>query len=161
MAFASASHRRWTGTRRLAHSRAILRNRWLVPRTTFTCLLAALFLFSTLAALRPAHAWPRADAAGFSEVQAALGSTTEELLSSICHHGDEDTSGIPGHNHSQPCKTCPFCTAFHHLPPVPDRGFECAAHEPSGSTTFFLYCHDLPHVRQMVDQRRPRAPPLA
>jgi hypothetical protein len=124
-------------------------------------ILAAFLLF--LGSLMPS--WHQASAAAaasgeFSQLQLLPGVQLEELEASICHHGDGNTSGIPDHDQSQPCKNCPLCIAFHYLPPVPHRAFDCAAYGPSGSTTFPLCRPALTHVREIADQRRPRAPPL-
>ncbi len=125
-------------------------------------ILGAFLLF--LGSLMPS--WHQASAtvtssSDSSQLQLLPGIQLEELEASICHHGDGNTSGIPDHEQGQPCKNCPLCIAFHHLPPVPHCGFESAEYKPSGSTPFLLYCSDLTHVRDRVDQRRPRAPPLA
>jgi hypothetical protein len=123
-------------------------------------ILGAFLLF--LGSLMPS--WHQASAmasasSDFSQLQTLSGVQLEELEASICHQSDGNP--IPDHGQSQPCKNCPLCIAFHHLPPVPHCGFESAEYGPSGSTSFLLYCSDLKHVREMVDQRRPRAPPLA
>jgi hypothetical protein len=124
-------------------------------------ILSAFLLF--LGGLMPS--WHQASAVAaassdFSQLQLLPGVHLDELEASICHHGDGKSS-IPDHDQSRPCKNCPLCIAFHHLPPVPHRGFESAEYGPYGSTPFLLHSPDLKHVRKMVDQRRPRAPPLA
>ena len=124
-------------------------------------ILAAILLF--LASLMPS--WHQVSAAAaasseFSELLLLPGVDLDELEASICHHGDGNTSGIPDHDQSQPCKNCLLCIAFHHLAPVPHRAFDCAAYEPSGSTTVPL-CRPAPtHVHEINDQRRPRSPPI-
>ena len=158
MAFAFASGCRGKN-RRVAHLRAIIRRTLLVPRAPLTCLLAALFLFSTFEAARPLQLRPPANAE-FSETLAALGEGSEAALLSICYHGGDEASGQPHQNQTLPCKNCPFCIAFHHLPPVPHRGFDCAVYASPGSTTFVLNCFEPARVREMADQSRPRAPPL-
>lgn len=155
LALGIASHR-WGRNRRVARPRAIIRD----ARVPLISLLATLFLFSTFAAA--VHIRPPADAVRLSEILAALGETPESVLLSICHHSDEDTSGsVPDHRQTLPCEKCPFCVAFHHLPPVPPLGFDRTAYGPSGSATFLPDRSELEHVRKAAGQIRPRAPPLA
>ena len=125
-------------------------------------ILGAFLLF--LGSLMPS--WHQASAtvpasSDVSQLQLLLGVPLEELEASICHHSDGNTSGLPAQNQSQPCKKCPLCMAFHHLPTVPHGGVESAEYGPSGPTPFLPYCSDLTHIREMMGQRRPRAPPLA
>lgn len=160
LAFAFASRRRG-GNRRVARSRAIIRQMFHAWNSPFTCLLATLFLFSTFAAARPYHTRPLADSAEFAEIQAALGATADEALLSFCLHGDQNTSGsIPDHDQTQPCKTCPFCCGFHHLPLLPQRSLDCSAHGQSAVAAIYPHSRKLPSARETPGQKRPRAPPL-
>ena len=160
LAFAIASRRRG-GKRRAARSRAIIRQVLHASRSPFTCLLATLFLFSTFVAASPTHTWLLADSAEFAKIQAALGEPPEGVLLSFCLHGDGNTSGTPDHDQTQPCKTCPFCCGFHHLPLFPQRSLDCPAHGHSPVIAPFPSRPHLTAARETPGQSRPRAPPLA
>lgn len=160
LAFAFASRGR-SGPRRLARSRAAIR--WLPcpPRSFLTSLLAALFLVSTFAAALPVHTWPATAIGEFAQVQAALGTASEELLSSFCLHRDGNTPGLPDHDRTQPCKTCPFCCGFHHPPLLPQRSLDCPAHGQPAAAVLFPDSQELTAARETPGRRRSRAPPQA
>ena len=157
MAFALASRSRG-GNRIVARSPAAIRQLRRAPRALFTSLLAGLFLFSTFTAASPIHAWPLAASAEFAEIQNALGAAPEEFLSSFCFHGDGSTSGIPDRDQTQPCKACPFCCGFHHLPLLPQRSLGYPAHRVSAA--LFPSRVHLTAAREKPAESRPRAQPL-
>jgi hypothetical protein len=157
LAFAFASGCRGQN-RGITRSRAIIRQVSHALKLPFTCLLGTLFLISTFTAARPTHIRRFADSFQIAEIQAALGASSEEFLSSFCLHGDGNTSGIPDRDQTQPCKACPFCCGFHHLPLLPQRSLGYPAHRVSAA--LFPSRVHLTAAREKPAESRPRAPPL-
>ena len=147
-----------SGPRRLARSRATIRWSPCVPRSVLTPLLAALFVVSTFAAARPVHT---AAIGEFAQVQAALGTASEELLSSFCLHRDGNTPGLPDHDRTQPCKACPFCCGSHYPPLIAQPSLDCPEHGQVAVAVLFPDSQEFTAARETQGRRRPRAPPQA
>jgi len=123
-------------------------------------LLVAFLLFTV--SLMPSWHYASAKTAvsgDLSQVQLPPGVQLEDLEASICRQGDGNTSGIPYHDETLACGKCLLCHALHHLPLVPERGFDCAVFRRSAAEAFLSYRLALTAARDMPGQKRPRAPP--
>jgi len=151
--------KRWQGGTRRACRTSGFFSPGLMSRRLAVCALAILVLFGSLASSwHQSHAGAAASS-DVSELQPLSGLQAKEAAASICHHGDGNAPDIPHDDQGAPCKKCPLCLAFHHLPPVPHRIFSCPAYRLFGEATLLPDRRESAPAREWPDQTRPRAPP--
>jgi hypothetical protein len=118
-----------------------------------------------LSSIFPSWHHARAKEAALSdlaELQLALGEKLADLRASICSHGDENSSEIPGDDETKLCKHCALCLAFQHFAAInPPRNLWRLAYGPFIVAVFLPHRPGLGLPREAENEARPRAPPLA
>lgn len=131
-------------------------------RPAVSWLLALAFLIGALIpSLHGAPVAPRLSSE-FAAIEAALGDSAESLLTSICHHDDGSSSGLPdGEDHSQCKKLCLLCHALQHSAPALAQAHSIALTPYRTSAAGPIPQNSPPAAMAMASgQARPRAPPL-
>ncbi|MGO9544333.1 MAG: hypothetical protein ACLPPF_06010 [Rhodomicrobium sp.] len=126
-------------------------------------LFAALVLL--LGAIVPSWHQARAAvaAAELAQLQLLFGAQAEDFSTAICHHEDGGTSDLPDSDGSRLCKEhCLLFLALQlHAPAVAPRGIAWPAHTGVALASFVPQPAELRATREIQNQARPRAPPLA
>jgi hypothetical protein len=96
-------------------------------------------------------------------IQALAGDGAGASGELICHHQDEDTSGLPAGNEAPVSKkSCPLCLALQHFSPaVAQRSLVFLPSVRQAGAAVIPYGGELNAAREAEDHARPRAPPLA